>query len=304
MRAAGESTRLRLLALLDRADLTVTDLVNILGQSQPRISRHLKLLVEAGLAERFQEGAFAYFRAVQRGGARRFLDTILTPLDPNDEQLATDADALSTIRARRAEKAQSYFSANAEQWNRIRSLHVSEENVETAMLELALTAPLRTMLDLGTGTGRVLELFAPHIERGVGVDASADMLSLARTALGGEEFGHIQVQRGDVYSLDISEAFDLVVLHQVLHFLEEPDVAISQAAERLAPNGRMLIVDFAPHEFDFLRDEHAHHRLGFSTRQVSRWLGEVGLDVEEVRSMDAEEGEADALTVMLWLAGR
>ena len=304
MKAAGETTRLRLLALLDSAELTVTDLVDILEQSQPRISRHLKLLVEAGLAERFQEGTWAYFRTVNRGLARKFLDAVLLPLDGSDEQLAADVAKLEAIKADRARRADAYFAENAENWNKLRSLHVAEDQVESELLDMALAANPRTVLDLGTGTGRMLQLFAPHIERGMGIDMSPDMLSLARSALSTPETSHVQVRRGDIYNLEGEAEYDLILFHLVLHFLEEPDLAISAASKLLSDRGRMLIVDFAPHDLEFLQKEHAHRRLGIANQQMHRWFSDAGLAIEDVRTLKPIEDGDDMLTVQLWLAGR
>ncbi|MFD0916296.1 metalloregulator ArsR/SmtB family transcription factor [Pseudahrensia aquimaris] len=300
MRAAGEATRMRLLALLERAELTVSELVEILDQSQPRLSRHLKLLVEAGLAVRYQEGAWAYFRTANRGPARAFLDVALSGIGDDDPDLATDIAKLNAVRERRAQRAATYFASNAEDWNKIRSLHVPEGAVESDMLEMGLRHKPQSILDLGTGTGRILELFAPYVARGVGVDASQDMLAIARTALAVSEFSHLQVRHGDVYKLEAEDAFDLVVVHQVLHFLEDAETALQRAADHLAPDGRLLVVDFAPHTLEFLRDEHAHRRLGISFEQMSSWLLSAGLVGEDMKTLDAE-GDG-ALTVVLWLA--
>lgn len=305
MRAAGEPTRLRLLALVDKADLTVSDLIAILEQSQPRISRHLKLLVAAGLAERFQEGAWAYFRTVDRGPARAFLNTVLKPLAQDDEQVVSDNEKLNLVRETRANKANQYFADNAEDWGKIRSLHIAEDEVEAAMLDLALAGAdqeLETVLDLGTGTGRILQLFAPHVVRGMGLDTSHDMLSVARSALAKPDYQHMQVRFGDVYKLGDGDRYDLIVLHQVLHFLEDPALALRHAKRRLARNGRLLIVDFAPHAFEFLRDEHAHRRLGMSTEQIKRWFSLAGLTLLNERMLEPAEGAEMALTVALWSA--
>lgn len=305
MRAAGEPTRLRLLALVDKADLTVSELIAILEQSQPRISRHLKLLVEAGLAERFQEGAWAYFRTVDRGPARAFLNTVLKPLAQDDAQVVSDNEKLKDVRAKRAQRADTYFANNAEQWGKIRSLHIAEDDVEAAMLDLALSGvdgSLESVMDLGTGTGRILQLFAPHVERGMGLDTSHDMLSVARSALAHPDYQHMQVRFGDVYKLGEGDRYDLIILHQVLHFLEDPALALRHAKRRLAKNGRLLIVDFAPHTFEFLREDHAHRRLGMSTEQITRWFSLAGLTLLEERMLNPIEGDDMALTVALWSA--
>ena len=306
MRAAGEPTRLRLLGLLDKVDLTVSDLITILDQSQPRISRHLKLLVEAGLAERFQEGAWAYFRTIDAGPARLFLNTVLKPLAQDDDQVVADNEKLQNVRQKRAHRANEYFAENAEDWGKIRSLHVAEDQVEAAMLEMGLSGKsngqVDSLLDLGTGTGRILQLFAPHVSRGVGLDTSHDMLAVARSSLADAKFEHMQVRHGDVYRLGDGERFDLIVLHQVLHFLEDPALALRHAKRRLSRNGRLLIMDFAPHEFEFLREQHAHLRLGMSTEQMKRWFSLAGLEMLEERMLQPVKGDELALTVGLWSA--
>jgi len=302
MRAAGEPTRLRLLSLLNKIDLTVSDLITILDQSQPRISRHLKLLVEAGLAERFQEGAWAYFRTVDHGPARRFLDGVLKPIAKDDAIVQADEVRLAEIRAARSKRAADYFAANAEHWGKIRSMHIAEDDVEAAMLEMGLSAHPSSLLDLGTGTGRILQLFAPHVQRGVGVDTSYDMLAVARSALANDDIEHMQVRYSDVYKLGQGERFDLIVLHQVLHFLEDPSLALRLAKGRLTRNGRLLAVDFAPHDFEFLREDHAHRRLGMETSQVKRWMAVAGLKLVEERMLKPSRDAETALTVALWLA--
>ena len=301
LRAAGEQTRLRLLLLLSAADLTVTDLIEILGQSQPRISRHLRLLTEAGLLERYQEGAWAFFRAAEEGLAARMVNDLLNGVDAGDPQLARDRERLEAVRKRRSEQAASYFAENAAAWDELRSLHVDESRVEAAMRAMVGERPIQAMLDLGTGTGRLLELFAPIYQRAVGVDASREMLQVARANLDRAELSRVQVRQGDLYHLPTPGGhFDLATLHQVLHFLDDPAAAVREAARALTPGGRLLIADFAPHALDFLRDEHQHRRLGFSHDQVRGWLEEAGLDLLDVK--DLHPGAGGKLTVTLWLA--
>lgn len=304
MRAAGELTRMRLLALLDQADLTVSDLVAILDQSQPRISRHLKLLVDAGLAQRFQEGAWALFRTADSGQVRVFLDTIIKPLASDDPVLMTDLAKLDKVRQARAKRAAAYFADNAEEWNKIRSLHVHEEDIEQRMLQMGLDHKPKSILDMGTGTGRVLQLFGPHVERGVGIDSSADMLALARSELARSGEPHLQVRRGDVYNIPAGEKYDLIVLHQVLHFLETPQLALEQAREHLTENGRILVVDLEPHDLEFLRQEHAHLRLGVSLEQMSNWMDETDLELVQLAQIEPEQNDKEILSVLLWLIGK
>lgn len=304
LRAAGESTRLRLLALLSQTDLTVSDLIEILGQSQPRISRHLKLLTEAGLLERYQEGAWAYFRLVDQGIGSGLIHSIIKQFDTTDNDIQRDAERLQMVRKKRAEKASEFFSSNASEWDKIRSLHIDEESVEVAMLEMVGDVKIKTMLDLGTGTGRILELFSGVFEKGVGIDASRDMLSVARSRLDEVNLSRVQTRQGDLYILPTPTAsFDLVTIHQVLHFLDDPLGAIKEATKALVPGGRLLIADFAPHELEFLREEYAHLRLGFSELQMADWLNEAGLKLRAVKHLEPKNKEAkDALTVSLWLA--
>jgi ArsR family transcriptional regulator len=303
LKAAAESSRLRILLLLARGDLTVSDVTEILGQSQPRVSRHLKLLLESGLIERYQEGSWAYFRLSDSESARDFAANVISRVDPTDPIAARDQERLETVKKRRQQRATEYFSANAERWDRIRSLHVPDGAVEAAMLKLIGERPFQAMADLGTGTGRLLELFAPLYRRGVGIDLSREMLSVARANLDRAGIATAQVRQGDLYAPPIErDAFDLVTMHQVLHYLDDPARAIREAARLLRPAGRLLIVDFAAHGLEFLRDEHAHLRLGFSDRQIEEWLGEAGLDLTAKRDFDRRAAAAPGLTVKLWLA--
>ncbi|MEP7454638.1 metalloregulator ArsR/SmtB family transcription factor [Phyllobacterium sp. SB3] len=301
LKAAAEPSRLRILALLSRGDLTVSDLTSILGQSQPRVSRHLKLLFEASLINRYQEGSWAYFRLAESLIVGDIARSLLDRLDCSDPLLERDLERLSSVKLQRRERAAAYFSANASSWDAIRSLHVPDGAVEEALTKIVGTRPFQAMLDVGTGTGRLLELFAPLYVRGVGIDINRDMLTIARSNLEKSGVANAQVRQGDVYSLPVDkESFDLVTVHQVLHFLDNPAEAIREAARALRPSGRMLIVDFAPHELEFLRDRHAHLRLGFHDGQIKDWLTEAGLMLEE--SMELQPKDKDKLTVKLWLA--
>src|SRR3954451_25222643 len=279
LRAAAEETRLRILALLTEGELSVSDLTDILGQSQPRISRHLKLLVEAGLVERHREGAWAFFRLTDRGVAPRILRPMLDALDRADQQLLDDRARLAAVRGQRAQVAECFFSRQAADWDRIRSLHAPETVVEGAVLEDLGNAPIRDLLDLGTGTCRMLQLLAARAQRAVGLDASHAMLSVARAKLENAGLNRIELRQGDIYAPPFPRnAFDLVVIHQVLHYLDDPARALREAGRLVAPGGRILVVDFAPHSLEFLRESQAHRRLGFAREQVASWLDEAGLD--------------------------
>jgi ubiquinone/menaquinone biosynthesis C-methylase UbiE len=303
LKAAGEETRLRVLALLAEAELTVSDLTDILRQSQPRISRHLKLLAEAGLVERFREGTWAFFRLAEQGGGATVARTMLESLDPSDPVIARDRERLADVRTARAAAAQAYFREHAAEWDRIRNLHVSDEAVEAAVREALADKPFRSLLDLGTGTGRMLELFGREIERGLGLDLSLDMLLLARNRREPPGLRHCSVRQGDLYDLPLGDdTFDVVILHQVLHFLDDGARAIKEASRVLRPGGRLLVVDFALHEQEFLREQFAHRRLGFAPETVTQWMAASGLEPMLHRSLSPEPGSEVKIAVSLWLA--
>src|SRR5579884_3692533 len=298
LKAAGEETRLRILALLAESDLT-----DILRQSQPRISRHLKLLAEAGLVARFREGTWAFFRLAESGGGAAIARALLERLDPADQTITRDRARLASVRAARAAAAQAYFRAHAAEWDRIRKLHVADEAVETAIKAALADKPFRSLLDLGTGTGRMLELFGGEIERGLGLDLSLDMLLLARDRLERAGLRNCSVRQGDLYDLPLgNDSFDVVILHQVLHFLDDGARAIREAARVLRPGGRLLVVDFAPHEQEFLREQFAHRRLGFASETVTQWMSASGLEPVMHRSLSPEPGSDGKIAVSLWLA--
>ncbi len=301
LEAAGEGTRLRLLSLLAEAELTVTEIVSILGQSQPRVSRHLKLLVEAGLIERHREGAWAFFAGAARSPVAGWAADLVRRLDPADPVLAADRARLAEVRASRNAAADRYFATQAGQWDRLRALHIPEERVEAAVLDAVGPGPFRAVLDLGTGTGRMLELLAPRADRAVGIDANRAMLTLARSRI--ERGGHrnAQVRQGDLYALPVErDGYDLVLLHQVLHFLDDPSRALKEAARALRPGGCLAVVDFAPHADETLRDHHAHRRLGFARPEVEGFLRDAGLAVEGTRDLEARADEPGKLTVTIW----
>ena len=300
LKAAGEATRLRLLLLIAEAELTVSDLTAILRQSQPRLSRHLRLLAEAGLVQRYREGSWAFFRLGERGSVADIARALIARLDPDDPVIARDRERLAAVRAARAAAAQNYFRRHAAEWDRIRRLHVADAAVEEAIRAALGAAPIRSLLDLGTGTGRMLELFAGDIESGLGLDLSHDMLALARARLDRAGLRHCSVRHGDIYDLALPrDSFDVVIVHQVLHFLDDSARALREAARVLRPGGRLLVVDFAPHDLEFLRVEHAHRRLGFAAETVRQWLEAAGLDL--VRQQTLPPGPEGKIAVSLWL---
>ena len=306
LKAAAEPTRLRILLLLAGGELNVKDLTLILGQSQPRISRHMKLLCEAGLIERFRDGSWVYFHISDRQPGGRLALRLVADVDPSEASVRRDRERAEALKREREASAQSFFEEHAADWDRIRALHVAENDVEAAMRRALGDGTFDFFVDLGTGTGRTLELFADRFERGVGLDVNQTMLTYARANLKSKGCTNAQVRHGDLYSLSLAdEQADAVVMHQVLHFLSDPALAIREAARVLAPGGKLLIVDFAPHELEFLRSREAHERLGFTHDQVTGWLKDVGLVPKSVEDLKPKADDRDdMLTVTIWLAER
>lgn len=303
LRAAAEPTRLRILALLAREELAVLELGRILGQSQPRVSRHLKLLAEAGLVERFPDGAWVFYRLAAASPARALLTEVLALVAPEDPAFQRDADRLAVVARERAAEAEAYFAANASQWDRMRSLHTAEAAVEAAILDAAGEGPFERLLDLGTGTGRMLTLLGGRARACVGLDLSRQMLNIARAQVAAAGLTACELRHGDILRADLPDGFaDLVVVHQVLHYLADPAAAAAEAARLVAPGGRLLIVDFAPHHLEFLRAEHRHRRLGFPDAEIERWLAAAGLTDFAARALPPADPEG--LTVKIWTASR
>ncbi len=306
LKAVAEPTRLRILVLLASGELSVKDLTRVLGQSQPRISRHLKLLAEAALVERAPEGSWVYFRLAEEGEGGELARLVTQGVDRDDPILVRDRRRAEGLQQEREAVAQAYFQAHAGEWDSIRALHVAEADVESAVAGALGQGPFDLFVDLGTGTGRMLELFADRYRRGLGLDLSPAMLAYARAKLERAGLTHAQVRQGDIYDLPIADhAADAVVMHQVLHFLSDPQRAVREAARVLAPGGRLLIVDFAPHELEFLREQYAHERLGFAGPLIKQWLSDCGLEILGKRDL-APGGDAGAakLTVSIWVATR
>ncbi|MEG3085901.1 ArsR/SmtB family transcription factor [Sphingomonas sp. PB4P5] len=297
-RALADATRLRILALLRSMELSVGELAQVLGQSQPRVSRHVKILCDAGLAERRKEGSWVF---VGVGGAAKVAPVVAAldawhAIEP-DHWAVADAARLAAVRADRASSAAGWFEANAGQWDAIRSLHVAEEQVEAAIANVLGDAPIGQLIDIGTGTGRMLELFGGRAKQALGIDRSSEMLRLARAKLS-ERGVEAELRQADLYALPLGDGeADAAIIHHVLHFAQQPGAAIVEAARVLSPGGRLLIADFAPHDREELRSRDAHTRLGFSDEQIAAWFAAAGL--MPARTETLEGGE---LTVKLWLA--
>lgn len=304
-RAIGEETRLRIMALLQRGELTVSEITQILGQSQPRVSRHLKILTDAGLVDKFREGSWMFYRVI--APAPEATDAVLgavAALNASaDRVIARDGDRFEQSRQARAAAAAAYFEQNAAEWDTVRSLQIEESAVEKSMRALLAGDKVGLFIDVGTGTGRMLTVFSDRYESGLGFDLSREMLAVARANLERAGVLNAQVRHGDLFSLPVETgSADVVCVHHVLHFLAEPVAAVREAARLLKPGGRLIISDFAPHELEFLRAEHAHRRLGFPDDEVGAWCSASGLDLTKTETLSPVGGGKQALTVKIWLA--
>ena len=297
-RALADSSRLRILRLLRTMELSVGELALVLGQSQPRVSRHVKILCDAGLAERRKEGSWVFVAL----GDAALVDPVLAAVDALDSGVpdrdgATDAARLAAVRADRAASASQWFETHASEWDAIRSLHIAESDVEAAMRKVLGEAPLGRLVDIGTGTGRMIELFGPRARTALGIDRSSEMLRLARAKIGEQGLSNAELRQADLYSLPLADgAADVAIVHHVLHYAQQPGAAIVEAARVLAPGGRLLIADFAPHAREELRTRDAHTRLGFSDAQIEGWFANAGLETARVETLEGGE-----LTVKIWL---
>ena len=294
--ALADPTRLRIVALLRAMELSVGELAQVLGQSQPRVSRHLKILADANVLERRKEGSWVFLTLAD---AKR-VDPLFALLDEwadaaTQALFNSDSARTESIRTERADAAGRYFAGHAEVWDQIRSLHVAESEVERAIDAALACRPLGRLVDIGTGTGRMIELFGPRAQQAIGIDRSSEMLRLARVKL---EAAGIQssLRQGDMYSLPLADqSADSIIIHQVLHYAHSPQAAIVEAARVLAPGGTLLVVDFAAHEREELRERDAHIRLGFEDEVMAGWFASAGLAIDSVQHLEGGE-----LTVTLW----
>lgn len=298
----SDPTRLRILTLLRAMELSVGELAQVLGQSQPRVSRHVKILIDAGLLERRKEGSWV-FLSLGRAGRVEPLFALLdrwSEIDGEDPWAVADAARLAAVRSDRAAAAERYFASHASEWDELRSLHIAESEVEATVARAVADRPVGRLIDIGTGTGRMIELFGREADSVLGVDRSPEMLRLARVKLAQAGLEAAELRQGDMYSLPLPNgSVDTVIIHQVLHYAQQPAAAVAEAARLLAPGGRLVIVDFAPHEREELRTRDAHARLGFADDVMLRYLKSAGLKGRVVEHLEGGE-----LTVTVWTGER
>jgi ArsR family transcriptional regulator len=294
--ALADPTRLRILALLRVMELSVGELAQLLGQSQPRVSRHVRILSDSGLVGRRKEGSWVYLQLAEPERTEGLFE-LSAGIDVEAEQLfAGDSARLETVRHDRAEAARRYFEAHAATWDSVRSLHVADAEIERAIADLLADRPIGALLDIGTGTGRMLELFAPRADSALGVDRSSEMLRLARVKLDEAGISRASLRQGDMYALPLADrSADSIILHQVLHYAQQPGAAIAEAARVLSPGGQILVIDFAQHDRAELKEQDAHLRLGFADDAMRGWFSAAGLELDRIERLGG-----GALTVILW----
>ena len=294
--ALADPTRLRIIALLRVMELSVGELAQLLGQSQPRVSRHVRILTDSGLVGRRKEGSWVYLQLAEPGRTEGLFE-LSAGIDVEAEQIfMSDAARLESVRHDRAEAARRYFEAHAATWDSVRSLHVADAEIERAIADLLADQPLGALLDIGTGTGRMLELFAPRSESAIGIDRSSEMLRLARVKLDEAGICGASLRQGDMYALPLADrSADSIILHQVLHYAQQPGAAITEAARVLSPGGQLLVIDFAQHDRAELKEQDAHLRLGFADDAMRGWFSAAGLSLDRIERLGG-----GALTVILW----
>lgn len=298
LRAVAEPSRLRLLAICAEGEWTVSELVQVLGQSQPRVSRHLRVLADAGLLERFREGSWVFYRRARRGPVSALARSLDSLLPEDDPQLALDRSRLAAVRQARRSEVERWFDCHAADWDSERDLGVEGGRVEAVLQQLFAARRPSSLLDIGTGTGRILELLAPHVREGLGVDISRDMLRVARAHLDRASLRHCSVRQADMYRLPIADAsFAAVTLHQVLHFADDPLRVLAEARRVLEPGGLLVVVDLDVHQHEELRSQRRHRRLGFAGDEMSAWFAELALREEPPVRLAGRE-----LTSVIWIA--
>lgn len=303
LKAAGEPTRLRILALLRRGELTVGELVTLLGQSQPRLSHHLKTLTSAGLTDRLPEGARVFYRLPAAGWAKELVENLFSQIDTEQGDFPSDVERLSAVRRSRQAAAEAYFSSIASEWDRIRAMHYPDNLIEAAILRAAGPGPFRRVVDLGTGTGRMLTLLGERAQAAEGLDLSHQMLALARANLAEAGLTKASVRQGDATATPFpTECADVVIVHQVLHYLEEPERVLHEASRILEPGGQLIVVDFAQHDHEFMREEFGHHRLGIRPDNMKAWAAQAGLDLNTPIRFDPPKQLDNGIAVLIWSA--
>jgi ArsR family transcriptional regulator len=296
LKATADPSRIRLLILCAHGEFTVSELVQVIGQSQPRVSRHLKILCDAGLLQRTQQGNWAFYRSFSKGVEAEFLLRLTALIPAKDPTIQLDQQRLMKLKNDRLQAATLYFQENASDWDSIRALHVDDVNIERELQKCVVAAKPRKLLDIGTGTGRILKVLGPCVQDAEGIDFSHEMLNLARVNLDDPSLRHCRVRHGDMYQLPYQDQFfDYITIHQVLHFIDQPQLVLKEATRVLKNGGQIAIIDFYSHEREELRTKYRHRRLGFSNDEIENWLDQVGLGMKRTIRLGG-----GPLAVVIW----
>ena len=276
----ADTTRSRILLLLDRHELTVSELCSIVQLPQSTVSRHLKALSDAGWITARADGTsnlYTMTRDEMDGSARRLWLLVREQVGPT-RAAVQDQRRLQAVLAERRTKSQEFFSSSAGQWDRVRD-DLFGDRFHLAALA-AFAEREWTVGDLGCGTGTVSAALAPFVARVVAVDSSAAMVQAAKKRLQG--FDNVDLRRGELEALPIDDArLDAATLMLVLHHVPEPERALGEVSRVLKPGGRVVLVDMLPHDRDSYRQQMGHVWLGFGDEHVQRLL--TGAGFEEVR---------------------
>lgn len=302
LKTLGHPDRLRILALLSQGELTISELVQILELSQPRVTQYIKSLEQAGIVERMREGSWVFSR-LKRGHepSSAIVAATLAALPHSQSLLLGDSQKLEKVRADRSRQAEAFFASVANDHGQLGHEYLPQADIELALLDVLPSQTFDRMVDLGTGTGRMLKLFAPHVRSGIGVDDSVEMLRVARHTLSDDAYTHVSVQQADLHDAPLKDgSADLVTLHQVLHFLEDPVRAVQEAARLLSAEGHLLVIDFAAHEFENYRDDYAHRRLGFSQSDMAQFFADAKFNL--VDTVVLQSSNTSTPDVKIWHA--
>ncbi len=300
LKAMGHNERLRIMALLSHGELTVSELVKILGLSQPRVTQYIKSLEEAGIIDRVKEGSWVFSR-ISRANKDLFnlVSKTLEMLPRDDAILLSDRRRLDDVRSERSKDADAFFDMVASDDGQLGDEYLPREDMDRKIHDILGASSFAFMVDLGTGTGRMLKLLSDKIERGAGVDNNSEMLKVARHRLSETGKSHLTVRHGELSATPFgTETADLVTIHQVLHYLDEPADALREASRLLQSKGKLLIVDFAAHNQDEFREKYAHRRLGFSDDDIEGWIFDHDLSLKAIENVSTGSGKPD---VRLWL---
>lgn len=299
LKILGHKERLRILALLAHGELTVSEIVQILGLSQPRITQYIKSLEEAQIVERLEEGSWVFSRLQRRNSEiSAIVATVLNALPGEEPALIADRRRLEDVRRNRAQSAEDFFADVANDRGQLGDEYLPRQDIEAKMRELAGSGPFDHMVDLGTGTGRILQVFTDRISRGSGIDNNLDMLKVARHNLSEMGGTHMSVRQGDLQASPLpSGVADLVTLHQVLHFLDDPQQAINEASRLMVRGGLLMIADFAPHKHEDFRARYSHRRLGFTDEEIFGWMRTAHITPRDAHKIETDTDRPD---VMIW----